>query len=201
MGRSSEGETIWHEDAMTRAGGKWTPAAGFGDMRCLSLFQSRWLARGQQANRLLQTPGFRFVAPGRLDPGDIPPTLRRWERFEGPLRRRTPGQRCLNVGWESGRQFESCWLSTIGTVGRRPLEPGSLQPPARFQGRVAFPIGGGPSAVGSPRRELARVASVIQSLDQAVHPTEAERLIERIAVVEGSDSVNRVRRGYPRVAP
>jgi len=37
-----------------------------------SSFQSQYLASGQEANRLLQTSGLRFLVLGGLNPADIP---------------------------------------------------------------------------------------------------------------------------------
>ena len=50
-------------------------------MRGLSL-QSEHFTAGQEANGLLEAPDLRVLALGGLDPCNIPPLLRRRQRFE-----------------------------------------------------------------------------------------------------------------------
>jgi hypothetical protein len=46
------------------------------------LLQTEHFAASQKANRLLETPEFRFLALGGLNPCEIPPALRGRQRFE-----------------------------------------------------------------------------------------------------------------------
>ena len=91
-------------------------------------------------------------------------------------------ERCLDVPWNRCGHFEPRRSRTIAAVRRRAVDPTGLQPTTVFQGRVALPIDCRPSAIRLPRRELARITRVIESLDQAIHPTKAQRLVDRFRV-------------------
>src|SRR5262245_39279059 len=124
------------------------------DAREHALFQSEYLAGAQQANRLLQASGLRFLALGRFDPGEISAALFRYKRFKMALCSRMGPQRREHVRWKLRRQFQPSWSLTIAPVSGGPTKTGGLQPPARLECRVSLPVRVRPSAVRSPRREL-----------------------------------------------
>src|SRR5439155_25753393 len=74
------------------------------------------------------------------------------------------------------------WSRTIAAVRRSAIDSTWLQPASGFQCRVALPVNRRPPAIRFARREFARVARFVQAFDQAIHPTEAQRLIECVQV-------------------
>jgi len=59
------------------------------------------------------------------------------------------------------------------------LAPDGLEP------RIPFAIGGRPSAVRLPRRELPGIPIVVEAFDEAINPAETQCLIEGIVVGDG----------------
>ena len=146
------------------------------------LLQAQHPARGQQANRFVQTPAFRFLPLGGVDPGEIASALLGGQGFEGSRRRRMLPQRCLQVGWKLRRQFQP-WRSWSRSAFRRgSREAGRLKSPTGLEYRVPLPVEVRPSAGRSSRGKLDGIASVIQTLDETVHPPKAEGLVDRILV-------------------
>jgi hypothetical protein len=96
-------------------------------------------------------------------------------------------QRGLYVPWNLRGQFVPWGQRTVGTVRWGSIDPGRHQSPTGFKCRVTLPVDGRPSAVRSTRRELERIAPVVQALDQAVHPTKAQRLVYRVLVSDRRD--------------
>src|SRR5688500_17422233 len=150
--------------------------------------QAEHLAVRQQTARLLETSELRFLPLGGLDPRDVPPALRRRQRLEVPQDLRAPGERGLEVLRKPCGQLEPRRPRSRAAVGGRTVDPGLLQPPGGLERGVALPIDVGPAAVRSPRRELLRVPPVVQALDEAVHPAEAQRLVARVLVLERGDA-------------
>src|SRR5437870_3252346 len=70
----------------------------------------------------------------------------------------------------------------IASISWRAVQSSRHQSPDRLKLRIPLAIDSGPPAVGSPRRELAGVTRIIQTLDQTIDPSEAERFIEGVLV-------------------
>src|ERR1041384_6774117 len=95
--------------------------------------QSQQLAAGQQADRLLQTPAFRLLALGGLDPGEVTPAVRERQRLEVAPGRRVLPQRGPDVGRQLRRQLEARRARGIAALGGRTLDPRPLQSPCGSQ--------------------------------------------------------------------
>src|SRR5687767_10606459 len=93
-------------------------------------------------------------------------------------------ERCLDIGRKLCGQRKPGRSGIISAIGRGTLHSRRPQAPSGFELRVSFPVHLGPPAVRSPRRKLARVAPVIQTLDETIYPSKAQRLIERILVLD-----------------
>src|SRR5688500_19441576 len=96
-------------------------------------------------------------------------------------------ERGLDVRGELRGQLEPRGRRSVAAVRRGSFDPGRLQSSRGFELRVTLPVDVGPSAVRSPRRELAGETPVIQALDQTVYPAEAQCFVERILIIDRRD--------------
>src|SRR4029079_10959346 len=103
------------------------------------------------------------------------------ETLERPPRARVNLERLLDVRRHRGR---SLGPPRIPVSGRRALAPSRREQPERLDLRVALAVRIRPKAVGLPRRELARVAIVVETADQAVDPAEAQRFLDGVLVLD-----------------
>ena len=144
-------------------------------MRCSCSFQTQLLASRQQIHRFAKASLLRRRLFGRIDPTDVCPSVRWRQLLEILPRTCVRFQSSLDVRRDHRRR----WPWGIPASARRcPLQSRCSQQSARLEVRVAATIDGGPLAVSVSRRELPRVAVVIQASDNAVDPTEAERLLD-----------------------
>src|SRR5262245_1764262 len=93
-------------------------------------------------------------------------------------------ERGLDVGRKLRRQLTPRLSRSVASLSRRSCNSRRVQSSAGLELRIAFSIDVRPSAVRSPRRELASEPPVVDTLDETVHPSKAERLVERTFVID-----------------
>src|SRR5207237_10700256 len=143
---------------------------------------SRRFRCATSANRSRQGPGPCVLGLGGSAPADIRPRMGGRKRLEVPPCRRLFPWRRLNVPRKPCGHLEPWWSRTIAAVRRSAIDSTWLQPTGRFQCRVALSVNRRPPAIRFARCKFARVARFVQAFDQAIHPTEAQRLIECVQV-------------------
>src|SRR5882762_1665412 len=150
-------------------------------MSCSFSFQPELLTSREQtdcfANALL--PRFRTL--GYMDPNHKVTPMRRRQLLKEIPRFRI----FLQSFGDVGRQVRNYRPRRIFVAGRRRRETRGVEQAGRLELRPALTIDVRPLAGGLSRRELEGVPVVIETLDQAVDPSEAQRLANRVLVRNG----------------
>jgi len=142
------------------------------------LLQSKFFPGRQQRDRFANPPLARFRPPGRVNPNDevtsvggrqLPKELPRFGI-------------CLQGFGDVGRQLGNYWSRRVGIVRGCGRETGRREQACTLKFPPPIPIDLRPLARGLPRRDLEGVSVVIETFDETVDPSEAERLTNGVFV-------------------
>src|SRR5688500_682061 len=113
-----------------------------------------------------------------MNPDNEMPPIRRSQFLK-----EVPGLRILlqRLG-DVRRQMRNRWLWRIGIIRRRCREARRRQQALGLELQPALAIDIRPVAARLARRELARIAFIVEALDEAVDPSEAQRFAHRILI-------------------